>query len=158
MELTTIVGACGSMLAFLLFVPQARHTWVNRHRPERLEGIGVLGEVCVIANALVWGIYGVLTDAIWTGAPGLINAPLAASTIVLILRRRSHRGSQETCWACEDEIDHGVFITASPGWGSVMPCSAVTRKAGVLVLSTEEALTLREERHGPGHASQPNST
>ena len=72
MELTTIVGACGSMLAFLLFVPQARHTWVNRHRPERLEGIGVLGEVCVIANALVWGIYGVLTDAIWTGAPGLI--------------------------------------------------------------------------------------
>ena len=75
MELASWVGMIGTVLAFLLFLPQARHTWVNRGRPERLRGISLASQGCNIANALVWGCYAALTNAFWTGAPGIINAP-----------------------------------------------------------------------------------
>ncbi|MEW1980798.1 hypothetical protein AB0333_07695 [Citricoccus sp. NPDC079358] len=73
MELVSWVGMAGTVLAFVLFLPQARHAWTNQRRPERLRGISVTGQVCVIANALVWGLYAFLTGAFWTGAPGIIN-------------------------------------------------------------------------------------
>ena len=143
MELTTIVGACGSVLSFVLFLPQARHTWVNRHRAERLAGISSLGQVCVLANATVWAVYGVLADAVWAGAPGLLNAPLAIGTLWLLHRRHPQK-SGEACEACETGTAHRVFITSPPGWGSVMPCSAITRRSGVLVFSDEDIRVLRD--------------
>lgn len=148
MELTIWVGACGTVLAFLLFLPQARRTWANRHRPERLEGISLLGQVCVIANATVWGLYAVLAEAFWTGAPGLINAPLAVCTLVILLRgrRQQTQNQAEQCPVCAAGIAHRVFVTSPPGWGSVMRCTPASRPAGVIVYSREEVQALRRHR------------
>lgn len=145
-EITTVVGACGTVLAFLLFLPQARRTWANRHRPDRLSGISVLGQVCVLANAAVWGLYAILADAFWTGAPGFINAPLALVTIVVLLRGRTQKAAPTQCPACTAGIAHRIFVTSPPGWGSVMRCTPASRPEGVVIFCQDEARTLRAQR------------
>lgn len=148
MELTSWVGMIGTVLAFLLFLPQARHTWANRARPERLRGLSLVSQGCIIANALVWGLYAVLTDAFWTGAPGIINAPLAVCTILLLLRGRRSTLPRTTCDACAAGIDHRVFITNPAGWGSIMSCTPTSRPHGVLIFSLDDARALRRQRLG----------
>lgn len=148
MELVSWVGMAGTVLAFVLFLPQARHTWTNRGRPERLRGISVTGQVCVIANALVWGLYALLTGAFWTGAPGIINAPVAVCTIVLLLRGRRQSPVPPACAACAAQIEHRVFITNPAGWGSVMDCTDASRPHGVIIFSLDEARQLRQQRPG----------
>ncbi|GFZ89820.1 hypothetical protein GCM10011359_18870 [Nesterenkonia alkaliphila] len=147
MELTTWVGACGTVLAFLLFLPQARRTWANRHRPNRLEGISLLTQVCVIANAAIWGLYAVLADAFWTGAPGFINAPLAVCTIVLLVRgRRLRSRAQPQCRDCAAGAWHKIFITNPAGFGSLMSCTSASRPHGVTIFSLDDARALRQLR------------
>lgn len=65
-------------------IPQARLTWLNRGNPEKLEAISLGTQYAVVCNALLWGIYAVLTEAWWAGAPGIINLPLALGTIYLV--------------------------------------------------------------------------
>lgn len=147
MELTTWVGLAGTVLSFTLFVPQALRTWRNRHRGARLDGVSMLGQWIILANAAVWGGYAVLTGAFWTGAPGLINAPLAACTIVLLLRARTRAPAAAAgCQACAAGLDHEVFVTDPAGFGSIMPCTPAARRAGVVIFSTEHARALRALR------------
>ena len=148
MELASWVGMIGTVLAFLLFLPQAQHTWANRARPERLRGISLASQGCIIANALVWGFYAVLTDAFWTGAPGIINAPLAICTILLLLRGRPSTPPRTRCDACSAGIDHRVFITNPAGWGSIMSCTPASRPHGVIIFSLDDARALRRQRPG----------
>lgn len=147
MELTTWVGICGTVLAFLLFLPQARRAWANRHRPERLDGISIAGQTLIVANAVVWGLYAVLADAFWTGAPGLVNAPLALCTIFLLQRsRHRHKTNRQGCVVCSAGVEHEVFITNPAGFGSIMGCTPATREHGVPIFSTEDARILRTLR------------
>jgi len=142
-DMTTWVGACGTVLSFTLFLPQLRRTWLNRHRPDQLEGISVIGQFMILANAAVWGVYALLAEAFWTGAPGLINAPLAICTIILLLRVRGNTPKRLGCEACAAGVAHWVFITEPPGFGSVMPCSPSARRSGVVIYSLDEARMLR---------------
>lgn len=62
------------------------------------------------------------------------------------LLRPSVAQTSPECPLCAQGEAHRVFITAPPGWGSVMKCSAATRPHGVIVRSQEEATHLRAER------------
>lgn len=143
MEVTTWVGACGTVLSFTLFLPQARRTWRNRYRADRLEGISVVGQFVILANAAVWGLYAGLADAFWTGAPGLINAPLAICTVILLVRARHRKPERKVCAACTAGVAHWVFMTEPPGFGSIVACSPIARRSGILIFSSEEARALR---------------
>ncbi|NMR21384.1 hypothetical protein [Cellulomonas fimi] len=63
--------------------------WKLRRSAERLEGVSIPTQVTVLLNAALWGAYSVLTDAFWVGAAGLVNAPLAVLTIVVVRRSRA---------------------------------------------------------------------
>jgi hypothetical protein len=69
--------------------------WRHRHDDGRLGGVSVASQLLLVANAALWGGYAVVTDSFWVGAPGLINAPLAVGTIVLL--RRSRRAAPDPC-------------------------------------------------------------
>lgn len=53
-----------------------------------------------------------------------------------------------SCTLCARGLDHLVFITAPPGWGSMVTCSPTTRRYGVVVRDQDEIDTLRAERAG----------
>lgn len=149
---TEVVGFLASLIAFALFLPQARRTWQVRDDPHALAGISTGTQWLLLTNAALWGVYAVLTEAFWVGAPGLVNGPLAIATLALIARakhrtrvRRAHAG-QDLCDLCEEGIEHRVFITAPPGWGSVMPCSPFGRRNGVIVQTDEDIIRIRATR------------
>jgi len=58
-----------------------------------LPGVSAGTQWLLLANALCWGGYALLTGSLWADAPGLVNAPLAVLTIV-VLRRAKPSGSR----------------------------------------------------------------
>lgn len=50
------------------------------------------------------------------------------------------------CTLCEDGTPHHVFVTAPPGWGSIMTCSYNSRRHGVVVRNEDDIAQLRAER------------
>ena len=88
MLLTNVVGAAASLISFALWVPQARLTWMNRHDPAALAGVSAMTSWLILVNGVLWLVYAGLTGAFWSGAPGLVNIPLAVSTLVLLRRGR----------------------------------------------------------------------
>lgn len=148
---TLIIEATGflaSVIAFALFLPQARRTWQVRHDPHALAGISAGTQWLLLTNAVLWGLYAALSGAFWVGAPGLVNGPLAVATLLLIFRAKRHDMNRpvDPCHLCADGVEHRVFITAPPGWASVMDCSADTRRNGVIVRNKEDIARLRAER------------
>ena len=97
------VGLMASVTAFVLFLPQALLTWRRRGDVEALRGVALGTQVVLLANAGLWGVYGVLTGAFWVAAPGLLNAPLAVLTIALVLRSRRWTPAAQVvqCGLCE---------------------------------------------------------
>lgn len=144
-----MVGFAASIIAFVLFAPQACHTWRVRNIPIALAGVSTGTQWLLLCNAVLWGVYAVLTGAFWVGAPGLVNGPLAVVTLALIYRGRAIPEAPPAvpdCEFCAEGVEHRVFITSPPGWGSVMGCSAATRPHGVIVNTPEEIARLRAER------------
>lgn len=145
--LVEAIGFLAAIVSFVIFLPQALRTWRVRRDPIALAGISIGTQWLILCNATLWGAYAFLTEAFWVGAPGILNAPLAIFTIFLVLRARSvPLVIANDCVFCRDEIDHQVFITAPPGWGSIMPCSEATRSNGIAVADRGELLRLRESR------------
>ncbi|WP_421732711.1 hypothetical protein [Cellulomonas sp.] len=83
-----LVGFVASVLSLVLWWPQAVRVWRLRHDGSGLGGVSIPTQVLLLANAALWAVYAVLTGSFWVGAPGLVNAPLALSTIVLVRRSR----------------------------------------------------------------------
>jgi len=145
--ITEAIGFLASIISFAIFLPQALRTWRVRNDPIALAGISTGTQLLILCNATLWGVYAVITGAFWVGAPGLLNAPLAAATIFLIHRsRRVSPAVPEGCKLCIDDVKHEIFITAPPGWGSVMPCSEATRPHGVVVMDELAVRVLRAPR------------
>ena len=86
--LTQVFGFLASLITFILWVPQSTHTWKNRNKPEVLKGISLGTQWLMITSSIFWLGYAILAPAYWSGAPCLINIPLAAITIFLIHRSR----------------------------------------------------------------------
>lgn len=147
--LTEAIGFAASVIAFVLFVPQARRTWRVRNDPHALAGVSAGTQWLLLSNAALWAVYAMLTGAFWVGAPGIVNGPLALATLALIYRARAKVGDitpAPDCNLCAQGEAHQVFITSPPGWGSVMGCSAATRPHGVIVSTPEDIARLRAER------------
>lgn len=143
---TEAVGLSASVIAFVLFLPQAMRIWAARADPRALAGVSRATQWFVLANASLWAVYAVLTGAFWIGAPGLINGPLAIAALVLLYRGRRHFDRDPGCTLCASGLEHQVFITEPPGWGSVMPCSEQTRNNGVVILDAIESAQLRRSK------------
>lgn len=83
-----LIGSAASVIAFALFLPQARATWRNRHNAAALRAVSLGTQWLVVTNALLWFAYGAVTQAFWIAAPGFVNLPLAMVSITLISRAR----------------------------------------------------------------------
>ncbi|GAA2721581.1 hypothetical protein [Cellulomonas aerilata] len=83
---TEAIGMMASLTSFLLWLPQGARVWKHRHDPARLAGIAVSTQVIALAGNLLWGVYALLIDSFWLGAPAVVNGPIAIGTI-LVLRR-----------------------------------------------------------------------
>lgn len=148
--ITNLVGFVASSFSFIMFVPQARAVWLNRKTPAALEGVSATGQWMLLGNATLWAIYAVLTGAFWVGAPGLVNAPLAI--VVIILLRRSH--NLEPSDDCGHPGTHMIFITAPPGYGTIVDCSPETARHGVPIPSESSSPSPAPEKRQL-HASGP---
>lgn len=82
------LGFSASVIAFVLFVPQALRVWKVRADPAALSGVSLGTQFFLLSNAVLWAFYAVETQAFWVGAPGLVNAPLAICVIILVTRAR----------------------------------------------------------------------
>lgn len=94
--MTTILGALGAVISFILWLPQAKTTWLNRKNIEALAGISIGTQLLVIINAAIWGLYAFYLNEFWVGAAGLINGPLAVATVVLVWRARKSSAKEKT--------------------------------------------------------------
>lgn len=146
--LTESIGFVASLMAFILFIPQAKRTWNVRNDFKAISGVSTGTQWFLLCNAVLWAVYAILTEAFWVGAPGLVNGPLAIVSLILITRARGiiKMRKLEECDLCLSGEKHNVFITEPPGWGSVMSCNNNTRKNGVIVTSEEEIKELRSSR------------
>lgn len=95
--LADAVGFTAALISSIMFLPQAARVWRMRNEHLALQGVSASGQILLLVNAALWGLYAILTRAYWAGAPGLLNFPLAALTLFLLLRaRRSSRASLAT--------------------------------------------------------------
>lgn len=85
---THLVGLLGNFFSIYMFVPTAQAVWRNRHDEHALRSAPIRQQMLIICNALVWGLYALLTGAYWSALPGVVNLPLATFVIHLILRAR----------------------------------------------------------------------
>ncbi len=83
---TETIGLMASLTSFLLWLPQGARVWKHRDDPSQLAGIALSTQVIALAGNLLWGLYAVLIDSFWLGAPAAVNGPIAIGTI-LVLRR-----------------------------------------------------------------------
>lgn len=89
--LVEIAGFSGSMMAFLIFVPQALKTIKNRHNYKEIqETISKGSQWFLVCNATLWGYYAIGTEAFWVGAPGIVNMPLAILSLIYLYRAKNH--------------------------------------------------------------------
>lgn len=93
-----IIGFSAAIVSFVIFLPQALSTWKNRNDYSVLKVISPWTQYMILINATLWGVYAVITNAFWVGAPGLINAPLALLTIYFL--SRTEPVIAERCLTC----------------------------------------------------------
>lgn len=118
----------------------------NRHDAHALKGSSIGMNLLLVTNALLWGVYGVLSSAFWVAAPGLVNLPLAIFSIYAILcSRRKERTLQAPLW----EEDDRIFITAPPGFGSVVHPNHSNIRHGILFKTDEELHQIRLQQGLP---------
>lgn len=141
--ITHLIGFLASCIAFIMFVPSALAIYRNRNDVHALQSASIGMNVLLLANAVLWGVYGVLTSAFWVAAPGLVNFPLAVFSIYAIARsRQASKDADRTCPPLWDEDDR-IFITAPPGFGSLMKPNSSNIRHGVLFKTDEELQEIR---------------
>lgn len=125
--LTDLLGFLGSLISFILWIPQARKVWLVRKDVYALRGISMATQFLVMANATVWFVYAAVVQQFWVGAAGLVNFPLAVFTVAVLARARKKAIAVDYCLGCgfPGKGEHAFFVTAPAGWGSVFDCPGV---------------------------------
>lgn len=140
-----IVGALGTLVSVVMFWPQAIRIRNLRHDPVALSGVSALGQVGVLINASTWLVYAAVTSAWWSGAPGLVNIPVAGYCLWALRSRSGDPFHAEAlphaepglphaepgsgrCQICLTDPtsakSHGWYVTNAPGHGTVVfPCN-----------------------------------
>ena len=83
---TEAIGMLASLTSFLLWLPQGVRVWRHRHDPAQLQGIVLSTQVISLSGTVLWGVYALLIDSFWLGAPSLVNGPIAIATLVIVGR------------------------------------------------------------------------
>lgn len=86
------IGAIGTAVSTVMFIPQMLRVWRHRSSPSALLGVSLTAQAFVLANACVWFIYGGVTGQFWPAAPGVVSLQVALVTIVMVLRARRQAG------------------------------------------------------------------
>lgn len=90
---TEVAGFLASITGFLVWVPQARRVWRDRHDPVKLSGVAVQTQALSLAGNVLWGIYAIGIGSFWLGAPSVVNIPIAVMTILVV--RRSQKAPDD---------------------------------------------------------------
>lgn len=84
--ITEASGLLASLSGFLLWLPQARRVWQDRHDRDRLAGVSLQTQVLALLGNTLWGIYALGIGSFWLGAPSVVNIPVTIMTITIVLR------------------------------------------------------------------------
>lgn len=125
-----LVGLVASTIAFVLWLPQADLARRRLGDDRALAGLSVGTLSLVLCNAVLWGVYAVMTQAWWVGAPGLVNGPLAVWMLVLVVGARRRLAAVVPPAGCGNPrhpvVEHDLVVTSPPGYGYVhSPCTGV---------------------------------
>lgn len=128
--MSDLVGLVASTIAFVLWLPQADLARRRLGDDRALAGLSMGTLWLVLCNAVLWGVYAVMTQAWWVGAPGLVNAPLAVWMLVLVVGARRRLAAVVPPAGCGNlyhpVAEHDLVVTAPPGYGYVhSPCTGV---------------------------------
>lgn len=84
----SVIGVIASVLAFAVFIPQAVRVWAARNDHHALLGVSITTNVFIVNNSIVWFVYAWTVGEFFVGAAGIINLPLAAMIVAVIIRSR----------------------------------------------------------------------
>lgn len=118
-----LIGLAAAVVSFVLWLPQALLVWKNRRNPLALSGVSMTTQYLVMMNATLWGVYALMTGAYWSGAPGLVNFPLAVMTVSIT--RRAIRSSEDSIILVVPSVSAAETSTChEPGFSGMCACSA----------------------------------
>jgi uncharacterized protein with PQ loop repeat len=105
------LGFAATGFSILMWIPQARTTWLNRNDAIKLAGVSEATQWMLVIGYLLWGLFGVLSESLWVAAPSAVAIPLALATIVLIHRGRrlSPATRSVSIIAMDEPISAGVM-------------------------------------------------
>lgn len=114
------LGMFGATISFVLWLPQALLVWRQRENPAALAGVSLGTQVLIVVNATVWGLYAYVTGAFWSGAPGIVNLPLALLTGFFVLRAKKQMERVDKVVLVDREdgvidveaVEHGIPVSA----------------------------------------------
>lgn len=78
-----VLGFLANVTSLVLWIPQARITYQNRHDRNALNGISYGTQVIASLNTILWCIYGLMIQSYWLAMGTVIILPLALWTIWL---------------------------------------------------------------------------
>lgn len=155
--MSDLVGMAASITAFVRWLPQAKLAWRQRNDDKALSGLSMGTLWLVLLNAVLWAVYAVWTDALWVGAPGLVNGPLVIWMIFLVSAAKARTRKAVPVSACgradHPSAQHDLVVTAPPGYGYVhSPCNGVSVAGFVVAEGTGDQASREirgmEPRHG----------
>ncbi|MFD1902795.1 hypothetical protein [Enterococcus termitis] len=79
--LLLVLGITGNVTSIILWIPQAKQIWLNRHDPKALRIISIGTQKLVALNTLVWCSYGLLKHDFWLPIATIFILPCALLTI-----------------------------------------------------------------------------
>ena len=139
---TEVIGFTASVISFAMWRPQAVQVWRGRRDAHALAGVSIQTQWLLAANAVLWLLYAILTQAFWVGAPSLVNLPLALVTIAILrrVRRPARTADARTeapagCPLCgwSTAGPHLIELHEAPGYGSCVTCSPRSASRGTPV-------------------------
>lgn len=79
--LVLVLGITGNVTSIILWFPQAKNIWLNRHDAKALRIISIGTQKLAAANTLVWCFYGLLKRDSWLPIATVFVLPCALLTI-----------------------------------------------------------------------------
>lgn len=127
--ITEVSGLLASITGFLVWLPQARRVWQDRHDPERLSGVSLQTQALSLAGNVLWLVHAVGIGSFWLGAPSVVNIPVIVLTIALVRRAQRTAATSEALLALvpvEEEPAEAVLSVVpeaapAPGVDSLPP-------------------------------------
>ena len=111
--ITEASGLLASLSGFLLWLPQARRVWQDRHDRERLAGVSLQTQVLALLGNTLWGIYALGIGSFWLGAPSVVNIPVTIMTITIVLRAQRATAADDALLVLLPDAPADCFTTVT---------------------------------------------